>query len=269
MCGLVGYVGLGKQANFAKALLVSAQVRGQDATGYVEVSGSGLFLLKKKNQRASRFVENFNLHLNNSVTFLGHTRKATCGGNGPMQAHPFISERYILMHNGWFVGSEWKRLEKKFGITCPNGVDSELFLSFLEKAGDIETLRDDFLPHISQTNARYMLVIFDKQLKQVHFLKDGEQVFSYGNTDNGAMIYGSTVEIVQNAAGKDAPKLVNFPSFSHFIVDAISGAVISRHKIPTENGVLDSSSGRRYDRSHGQASLPLALGVHDKVTKKE
>lgn len=243
MCGLVGYIGLGKQANFAKALLVAAQVRGVDATGYLEIAENGFHLLKKRNLKATSFVSTFALHLKDSVTFLGHTRKATCGGNGPKQAHPYIGERYILMHNGWFTKTEWRRIAKTFGVDCPNGVDSEMFLSYLESTGSVEELRDKFLPALSTTEARYMLVIYDKHLKQVHFLKDAEQVFSFATLETGAIIYGSTPEIVQNASGKalqnaseSSLELVKFPPFMHLVVDAITGSVISRHKIPHPAG---------------------------------
>lgn len=247
MCGLVGYVGLGPRSNFAKALLIAAQVRGVDATGYIEVAENGFHLLKKRNVKASRFVESFKLHLSHSVTFLGHTRKATCGGKGPKQAHPYIGDRFILMHNGWFTREEWRRVAKTFDVDCPNGVDSEMFLSYLEATGSIEELRDKFLPALSTTEARYMLVIFDKQLKQIHFLKDGEQVFSLATLESGAIIYGSTPEILQNAgsntlqnASGQPIELVKFPPFTHLVVDAMSGAVINRTKIPHPLGLTST-----------------------------
>jgi glutamine phosphoribosylpyrophosphate amidotransferase len=241
MCGLVGYIGLGKKPNFAKNLLIAAQMRGVDATGYIEISQNGDFLLKKQNVRASIATRGFGLYLNQTCSFLGHTRRTSCGANGPNQAHPYIGQRFLLMHNGWFRPHERLRLEVLFNINCPNGVDSEMFLSYLEKTS-INDLRDVFLPEISPVYARYMLVIYDKVLKQLHFMKDAAQVFCWKKLETGGVIYGSTPEILQKA-DKTLVNLEEYPNLTHFVIDAITGSVISSHKIPHTGVVFNAGVG--------------------------
>lgn len=232
MCCLIGYIGLGKELKLAERLLLAGQRRGTDATGYVELGVDGSHIIHKKAVAAFQFVRQFRFVLQ-TASFFGHTRHATCGdSDDSRQAHPFSGTRYVVMHNGWLVQSDWRKLEKTFGIRAKNGVDSELFLSFLEKYGEIEALKDEMLPLISESS-RYMLVIYDKLLKKLHFLKDGSADFVYAHTENG-LIYASTADILLSAAHKhlhENPEIIRYEPFWHTVLDAVTGKVLAEKPI--------------------------------------
>jgi len=240
MCGLIGYVGLGKRENLARKLLISGQRRGTHATGYIEVRKDGGLLLAKKAVSAKDFTENFSL-TSKAVTFLGHTRYATCGDpTNSKQAHPFNAQRYALMHNGWLSQTDWRMFERRFGIRSPNGVDSEMFLSFLEKYGEIDILRDEMLPLVSESS-RYMLIIYDKQLKRLHFMKDNQQDFCFTKLAQGGFIYASTEAILLNASEKYLdinPQILRFNPFTHWEINPYNGEILSRNSIVNQKKLI-------------------------------
>jgi len=240
MCGLIGYIGLGKKENLAKRLLIAGQRRGTHATGYIEITRDDGFILSKKAISAKDFTEKFSL-TSKAVTFLGHTRYATCGDpTNSRQAHPFNAQRYALMHNGWLSQTDWRMLERRFGIRSPNGVDSEMFLSFVEKYGSIDILRDEMLPLVSDSS-RYMLIIYDKLAKRLHFMKDNQQDFCFTKLDQGGIIYASTESILLNASEKYLdlnPEILRFSSFTHLEISPFTGEIVSRNSIVNQKKLI-------------------------------
>lgn len=64
---------------------------------------------------------------------LTHTRQPTCGGVGDQQAQPFTHGDTTTVHNGHVSNIE--QMIEKHGLEKASGVDSELFTSFIEKHG--------------------------------------------------------------------------------------------------------------------------------------
>lgn len=227
MCGHVGYIGAKASIGVAKKLLIECQTRGKDATGYLEISNDGRYALRKQACTARQFVENMTFQFRGeNHTFLGHTRYATQGDKtSTEQAHPFVGQRFVLFHNGVIQDIDQKRLSKRFGIVAPNGVDSELFLAFLEKTGSVDKLRDEFLPELSE-HSTYALVIFDKVTKNVHLLRCNGRTLALGKTSGNGLYYGSTAEILQAAIGKRAVTVEMLQEYRHLEISSFSGEIL-------------------------------------------
>jgi len=248
MCGHVGWIAGKPNLALAKRLLVECQVRGRDATGYLEINGEdGSYTLRKMAIKAVEFVLNMKFQFKKAAnhTFLGHTRLATTGDKtDTLQAHPFIGNRFILFHNGTVSDFDQKRLSKKFEVDSPHGVDSELFLSYLEKHG-VNALRDTFLPELSQ-NSSYALVIFDKVTKTIHFMTcNGRSLYLYKTPENG-LFYASTVEILQAALGKRQLKPELLQPYTHVEISLNSGDILQKCAIRAAKASLDYSDAASY-----------------------
>ena len=234
MCGLIGFVGTQSPIKIAKSLILAGMVRGVDAAGYCEIDDNGKYHIEKRAEHPIQFSEHMKGYaLDRPVTWLGHTRKSTCGGDDDNAAHPFNGQRFILFHNGYLVKSDWEMVEKTFDLKAPNGVDSELFVEFLNKFGNIEAMKFLLLPLLGP-NSRFMFVIYDKFERKIHFIKDSEQPFVYRLTDKG-LFYASTPAILQ--AGIDSRYMtfdnilkypvVEFPADGHIVADARTGKIES------------------------------------------
>ncbi len=240
MCGIAGYIGLkATNINLAKRLLIEAESRGRDATGCLEVNAEGMYTLRKQALPAHLFVENLRFQYRGAGhTFLGHTRFATIGDkHSTLQAHPFTGSRYVLFHNGVMTDYDQKKVSAKFGIVAPNGVDSELFLTFLEKFNSVKALRTKFLPQLSSAS-NYALVIFDKVTKSVHFLRDNGRPLVYWKPSSGGLLYASTEKILQQALGKDID-VEMLQEFCHLEISSISGEIIRKRAIRPAKSPLD------------------------------
>lgn len=220
--------------------------------------------IEKQAGHPIKFVERMkSFQLDAPVTWLGHTRKATQdNADCDDAAHPFNGQRFIVFHNGYLVDSDWDMVEKTFDIKPRNGVDTELFMEFLNKFGNVEALKFLLLPMLGP-NSRFMFVIYDKFERKVHFIKDSKQPFVYRATDTG-LFYASTPAILQ--AGIDSRYMtfdnilkypvVDFPANGHLIVDALSGKIESEGKC-IKNVVFNSAM--RYKPASDAASIKIKL----------
>ncbi len=227
MCGIAGYIGRKADLSTAKRLLLAAEVRGHDATGYLEVQ-NGSYTMRKQAVPASQFIESLKFQFKGeNHTFLGHTRYATQGDAGStIQAHPFIGSRFVLFHNGVIQDYDQKRLAEKFGIAAQNGVDSELFLAFLEKTGSIPEFRDRFLTELTGGSA-YALVIFDKESKSIHFMRDEGRPICVSKAALGGLFYASTPAILQAVIGKKQLCEMLQP-YTHLEISSFSGEILGK-----------------------------------------
>lgn len=225
----MGYIGAKADLSLAKRLLIESQSRGKDATGYLEIADDGRYVMRKRAVPAKDFVKDMKFQFRGAPhTFLGHTRLATTDApDDPMQAHPFVGERYIVFHNGVIQDFDQKLLCKRFGIAAPNGVDSELFLAFLEQKGTVDALRTDFLPLLSDHSA-YALVIFDKLVKSVHFLRCNGRTLALGRTKENGLFYASTEQILQAAIPKKLIFAEMLQPYTHLEIASFSGEILRK-----------------------------------------
>lgn len=231
MCSLVGFLGLGKKEDFAKGLLVAGQIRGTHATGYVEIGKDGKSVCYKDATAAAEFVKDMKFELD-TVSFLGHTRYGTCGDiKNPHEAHPFEGDRWSIMHNGWISRSDYESIKRKYDLHPKTPVDSEIFLTFLEKFNDINKLRDEMLPLISE-QSKYMVIIYDRQEQVVHMIRDDRQDFCfYREKDVVGLAYASTPAILQKAIGRKLNNVIHFDAWTHSEYNALTGEFIKKTKI--------------------------------------
>jgi len=170
MCGIVGLVAKRKNgffqsdANLFTQMIVADAVRGIDGTGvfgayhtgsvgWLKVASHpyGLLLNKKYDSWTQAMVRKMDM-------VVGHNRKATAGESTPENAHPFVHENIILVHNGVV------RNHKKMADT---EVDSHAIAHSIVDKGYKET--------IAKLDGAFTLVWFDMKSRTLNFVRNSQR----------------------------------------------------------------------------------------------
>lgn len=106
MCGIVGFVGTGKSQfdlNTIKILMyVNSKQRGTDACG---VFTPELGILKSTGEAYDFLYKNEDKIVPSNI-FIGHVRAKTKGVNSDENAHPFIYDNIVGVHNGTLTNND-------------------------------------------------------------------------------------------------------------------------------------------------------------------
>ena len=105
MCGIVGYVGSapagGRPLEVVLEGLRRLEYRGYDSAGVALVAPGGELVTAKKAGKLANLVEELDLApLPPASAAIGHTRWATHGAPNDVNAHPHVSGRVAVIHNG-------------------------------------------------------------------------------------------------------------------------------------------------------------------------
>jgi glucosamine 6-phosphate synthetase-like amidotransferase/phosphosugar isomerase protein len=138
MCGIYGWIkpkaSMTTDLNLAKLTidgLLKTQDRGEDATGFYSPSLG----IVKDAVPAEEFVDDkVPASIANERFFIGHCRQASTkydktNKNSPLNAQPFESNNFVLVHNGTITTPRIK------GYKYTSAVDSESIIAFADKTG--------------------------------------------------------------------------------------------------------------------------------------
>lgn len=149
MCGIVGYVGSatasGRPLEVAIEGLRRLEYRGYDSAGVALVGPGAPLAVAKKAGKLSNLVEELDANpLPEATASIGHTRWATHGGPTDGNAHPHVSGKVALIHNG--IVENFAELRDELaadGVTFTSQTDTEVVAHLLAKTyaatGDLTT----------------------------------------------------------------------------------------------------------------------------------
>ena len=149
MCGIIGMIGQTREDKWVQThrilshLLLAAEIRGRDATGFVahsqslERNGPRRTIIAKEAVPASKFVEANpiwrSLKNRRCSAVVAHVRLATHGDpSDPRNNHPFVSSGLALVHNG--VISHYQDLVDRYCLKVDSECDSEVLLRIVERS---------------------------------------------------------------------------------------------------------------------------------------
>ena len=181
MCGIVGMIAKNPIKNFNmahktmfKQLLHVDTLRGKDSTGIFVVNKFGNVNWAKEATSAPEFMEKsaFDKTLQdsclNGMFMVGHNRSATRGMVTDNNAHPFVEENIIMVHNGTINN------QKKLHKTAE--VDSHAICHAMVEHGVKETL--------SMIDGAYAIAAYDTEKKTLFLSRNKERPLWIGEDDD-------------------------------------------------------------------------------------
>lgn len=139
MCGMYGYIGTPKKAGMIykmmKAMAVETEFRGVDSAGIAGITKDEFFCTKMA-VPAHELYEKVNVKsviLDKAYFFMGHNRMASIGEVNETNAHPFLGDKYIFVHNGTVPMA--RKIVERNGMKIEGSTDSESLMVLVEKFG--------------------------------------------------------------------------------------------------------------------------------------
>ncbi len=142
MCGIVGVVGNKNASQIILEGLKKLEYRGYDSAGIVTIEKSQ-FKTTKEEGKIARLEAALKKHHLDSTIGIGHTRWATHGKPSKENAHPHLSKKVAVVHNGIIENyQEIKAKLEKNGVKFLSQTDTEvvphLVEYYLDQTNDIK-----------------------------------------------------------------------------------------------------------------------------------
>lgn len=136
MCGIVGCTKKGDCYEELYRSLLALEYRGYDSAGIACLQGHKLRCVKKRGR--VKHLANYRRKLPGG-TGIAHTRWATHGKPSDANAHPHVSGKFALVHNG--IIENYRKLRQECGGTFLSDTDSEVIVKLIERYYDGDFLR--------------------------------------------------------------------------------------------------------------------------------
>lgn len=206
MCGIVGVAGsIGmREEKIFKQLLIVDTLRGEHSTGIASISPTGEMKIAKSVGPPSELLDSYkcnDLFRKVSRVLIGHNRYATLGEVNRNNAHPFMFENVVGVHNGTLKNKHALEDYYKFGT------DSEAIYYNFDKFGAEEVVKD--------LEGAWCLVYFDKADKTLTFLRNKERPLFYTYSEDGKVVFWASeawmLEGVLKREGYKTGKVFSLP----------------------------------------------------------
>ena len=264
MCGLAGIIikdvkrTKGQMAdirNLAGELLISAEVRGNHATGLAIIDRDGEYLIHKKPLSAKElvatddFLASTELIENKTGAVIGHTRYATQGSpKVNRNNHPIRAGSVIGAHNRWVANDD--ELFSKYGLDRFAEVDSEVLFRMINSAETPETFMKDMLKNVS---GKVSMVWADVEYPEYVYVFKGNNPLSMVYLKSlKIFVYGSTMEIVEEAmkyAGLKGYKPYGIKKWTVIRINTKTFKMLKTNDVKIKKHITQKSYGylNRYD----------------------
>lgn len=193
MCGIVGVIAKEKALGFStvhrnvfEQMLYVNALRGNDSTGVFMVKRNGGVEWAKQASWPQAFMQDtigkqlLTKMVWEGIAMVGHNRKATYGVVKDENAHPFIEDKIILVHNGTLTNH--KELDKDVEV------DSHAIASTINKYGVLKA--------IQKIQGAFSVVAYNTETREVYMFRNTERPLFLGEIP-GAWVFSSEPWIAQ------------------------------------------------------------------------
>ncbi len=163
MCGIVGYIGEKQAAPILLDGLSKLEYRGYDSAG-IAVFNDKITYAKAVGRLENLYKETNSGESCPGTVGIGHTRWATHGKPTVENAHPVITTRFALVHNGIIENEAALRAQYLEGVHFSSDTDTEVIVQLLQKFTDDGESVPVAIQHIMGIiEGSYALAILDSQ----------------------------------------------------------------------------------------------------------
>lgn len=166
MCGIAGYVGEKRPAQFLINILKKLEYRGYDSAGYSSLENGKI--ITKKQSGSIKMLEQSLIDSDEIVTAISHTRWATHGEPNELNAHPHVSKNqtWAIVHNG--IIENYKELKLKLKHQPESQTDTSVASQLLEE--NKATTVFDFIDVMNKLEGSFAIVALNSACKNTLFL---------------------------------------------------------------------------------------------------
>ncbi len=185
-----------KHTQMFRQMLFADTLRGKDSTGLYMVKESGNVEWIKEASPAPTFLNNSEVEsaLNRLswkfVMAVGHNRAATIGAKTDENAHPFVEDNIILVHNG--------TISNKTELNSSVEVDSHAICHAIKEYGIVNAL-----PMI---DGAFALAVYDADAKQFYLVRNEKRPLFFAESED-FWIFGSEPWLLHGMAWRNGFKL--------------------------------------------------------------
>jgi glucosamine--fructose-6-phosphate aminotransferase (isomerizing) len=199
MCGIVGYIG---KDNNADEILIEGlkrlEYRGYDSAGICVLDGK-----KEKTFKAIGKVKSLEQKMKNkcrdSKIGIAHTRWATHGKPSIKNAHPHVSGKIHLVHNGIIENyQELREALIKKGHKFYSETDSEVVAHLIDEYNKEYNFEDAVVKSLSDIDGAYALVIIHTDEPEKMIAVRNSSPLVIGVIDEGFVLASDTSAIIQH-----------------------------------------------------------------------
>jgi len=157
MCGIVGYVGRAQAKPFLINGLKQLEYRGYDSAGIAVIDGGKLNVVKKAGKVAvlADSVEGVK-----GTCGIGHTRWATHGKPCQKNAHPHVSGKFAIVHNGIvenYLSLKGELISK--GVKFASDTDTEVIVRLLSELYDGKNFLGTVKKALDRVSGSYAIAV--------------------------------------------------------------------------------------------------------------
>ena len=240
MCGIVGYIGEKQAAPILLDGLSKLEYRGYDSAG-IAVFNDKITYAKAVGRLENLYKETNDGESCPGTIGIGHTRWATHGKPTVENAHPVITTRFALVHNGIIENEATLRAQYLEGVHFSSDTDTEVIVQLLQKFTDDGESVPVAIQHIMGIiEGSYALAILDSQ--------DPDTLYAVKNKSPLLVGKGSGFNMI----GSDAMAMIAHTNEFYEIHDK-EFAIITR-----ENVTLYTSYAKKIERDTFTADIDLS-----------
>lgn len=202
MCGIVGMVAktgrgfFSKDADVFENMLIADSIRGDDSTGVFSVTNRNQINVVKQAVEPGMFIKMKSYKdwrgevVNKCSVAVGHNRKATVGEVISKNAHPFVKNGVVLVHNGYIGNS--RQLDSSVSV------DSEAILTALETDKDpVKGLEKLF--------GAWALAWYSQKESRLYLTHNNERPLALCHTDN-VLFFASEAKMIDWLLSRESLK---------------------------------------------------------------
>lgn len=185
MCGIVGYIG----PNDAKETLLNGlerlEYRGYDSAGIALLNQEGVQITKVKG-RISVLSEKADEGICGSLG-IGHTRWATHGAPGIINAHPHQSNtgRFTIVHNGVIENYEALRRTYLPDVQLVSDTDTEIIVQLMEKLYEqTQDTKEAFREVMKLLKGSYAIAMIDAEDDETLYISKSKSPLLIGTGED-------------------------------------------------------------------------------------
>ncbi len=196
MCGIIGAVGVANSETILIEGLKRLEYRGYDSAGIAVIEGGKLSRIRTEGKIANLEAAFAKTPVHGS-SGIGHTRWATHGVPCERNAHPHMTERVALVHNGIIENYQELKAElEKTGVTFTSDTDTEVIVMLIDALRrEGKTPEEAVTQTLKRLHGAFALAILFKEFGDLLIVARRGSPLAIGYAEKGMLVGSDAIAL--------------------------------------------------------------------------